>query len=106
MIPHMVCALSLALPPLAARADGAAEVSRLVKQLGSDDFWTREAASKRLKEIGAAALPALRRAASDGDTETRRRAEEAVAAIVQELYGEQALAVGHGASVLIVFATP
>ncbi len=46
-------------------ADDNSEISRLVKQLGSDDFDTREQASKRLDEIGDDALDALHKAAAE-----------------------------------------
>jgi uncharacterized protein (TIGR03067 family) len=51
-------------------------IARLIKQLGDDAFANREAASKELDAIGAPALDALRKAASDDDAEIRRRAEQ------------------------------
>src|SRR2546423_1670887 len=59
-------------PPGEPAAD---RVARLVKQLGHREFAKREAASKELDAIGEPALPALRKAASGGDPEVRRRAE-------------------------------
>jgi HEAT repeat protein len=54
-----------------------ADLDRLIRQLGSDNFDEREAASKRLPEYGTTALPALRTAANDADAERARRAREA-----------------------------
>jgi hypothetical protein len=57
-------------------AGQAAEIDRLVAQLGSARFVEREAASKRLKAIGRAAFDALDEAATNStDAEVRRRAE-------------------------------
>src|SRR4051794_21979826 len=70
-------ALPLLLPlPAAAPPAGpsAAEVGRLIVQLGDDDFDTREAATARLKEIGEPALAALREALTSDDLEVRTRA--------------------------------
>ena len=66
----------------------AEEVARLIGQLGSDDFDTREAASTRLEAIGEPALEALRRARDEsGDAEVRRRARDLSDAepVVQDL---------------------
>jgi hypothetical protein len=59
------------------RTLSAAEMERidfLVQQLGDRNFRKREAASNELREIGSAALPALRRALAAKDLESRRRA--------------------------------
>ena len=54
-----------------------AEVQKLIDQLGADDFRTRETASKRLEALGAAARPALEKAAKDaGSPEVRWRAQQ------------------------------
>jgi WD40 repeat protein len=50
------------------------ELERLIQQLGSDDFTRREAASKRLQDIGEPALPALRKALTSDDPEVFNRA--------------------------------
>lgn len=61
---------------------GAERIARLIKQLGNDEFVKREAASKELDAIGVPSLDALRKAAaSGGDEEVRRRAEQLVRAI-------------------------
>jgi hypothetical protein len=53
----------------------AAEIDRLIKQLGSDKFDEREAASRALAALGMAARPALTQATKGGDAEVRSRAE-------------------------------
>jgi hypothetical protein len=50
------------------------EIQRLIMQLGSDRFEEREAAGKRLEQIGEPALPALEKATRHRDAEVRRRA--------------------------------
>ena len=75
-LPRWFACLVLVIPfvPVVAAPDDA-EIAGLVKQLGDDEFAKREAASKRLKEIGDAALAALRKAAKDStDAEVRARA--------------------------------
>jgi hypothetical protein len=59
--------------------------AKLVEQLGAPEFAKREAASRELAELGAAALPALREAVKSGAPEVRRRAEELVKAIETQL---------------------
>ena len=59
------------------QADRQAEIARLVKQLGSDDYDRREQAERRLVEIGSAAVPALRAVLDDPDPEVRLRAGRA-----------------------------
>jgi hypothetical protein len=56
-------------------------IANLVKQLGSDDFREREAATKALAAIGFPALEALRKAAKDDDAEVAQRASRLVEAI-------------------------
>src|SRR3989440_3372751 len=77
--------LLLVLPFVPAVADDPddKEIARLVKQLGSAKFKEREAATKRLTEIGEPALDALGKAK---DTlEMRRRAEQIVDRIERRL---------------------
>jgi hypothetical protein len=72
-------------------ADPEAEIARLVKQLGDDDFDQREAATKRLAEIGEPALDTLRKAAaSSNDAEIRARVARLIAAITARLELAQA----------------
>ena len=73
----LACLLLTASPVVRAQdvappADG--EIAKLVLQLGDADFGTREAASRRLGEIGKPALDALKEAADGADAEIRTRA--------------------------------
>ena len=70
-LPRCVALLLLVLPfaPAVAVAPDDTEVERLIKQLGSDQFKEREAATKRLQEIGEPALDALDKALSSADAE-------------------------------------
>lgn len=52
------------------------EIEKLTKDLGSPEFAKREAASKRLGEIGAPAVEAIRKALTSPDPEVRSRARE------------------------------
>jgi hypothetical protein len=72
-------------PPLPAPAE-------LVGKLGSDEFREREAAGKRLDELGVAALDALRLACRSEDPEVARRARELVGRIEWRHANEVALA--------------
>jgi hypothetical protein len=67
-------------PAVAVQPDDT-EVERFVKQLGSADFRMRDAAAKRLQEIGEPALSALGKATTSDDGEVRRRAGEIAIAI-------------------------
>jgi hypothetical protein len=67
---------------LPAAAPPVPDVDRLIRQLGSDDFHQREAASEGLARIGEPALAALRKAkASARDLEVRRRAQRLIVSI-------------------------
>jgi hypothetical protein len=66
-------------PPAATDAD----IERLIRQLGSDEFAEREEATRGLEAVGEPALPALRKAAAAGDAEVRLRAS----ALVRKLGG-------------------
>jgi uncharacterized protein (TIGR03067 family) len=67
--------MSLAAQRAWAEPPATTEVGRLIKQLGSEKFSEREAAAKRLEEIGEAALGPLRAAAAQrDDPEVRLRA--------------------------------
>jgi len=74
-------ALLLALAPFAAGSSDA-DVERLVKQLGSDKFNEREAATSALIKVGKPALPALQKAATgSADAEVSSRAAQLILAI-------------------------
>ena len=70
-------------PVAATEPDEAAakEITASVKDLGSDDFRKRKAASDVLVKHGTAALGALRKAAESEDAEVKTRARAAVASI-------------------------
>jgi hypothetical protein len=55
-----------------------AEIGRLIRQLGSESFQEREAASRALELIGEPALGALAKAADNADAEIRGRAARLV----------------------------
>jgi WD40 repeat protein len=73
----------------------AAEIARLIQQLGDDQFDKREEASKRLLEIGEPAMPALRRALESKDAEIRQRAERLMPAIARRIFREVGRLEGH-----------
>ena len=52
------------------------QIAKLVKQLGDNDFDVREAASRKLLEVGEPAEDALATAAKSDDAEVSRRATE------------------------------
>ena len=103
-LPRWFALLVLVLPfvPAVAVDPDDAEISRLVRQLGNDDFFKREEASKRLKEIGEPALDALDKATTSDDPEVRRRAEDGIDAIETKLYGPALCLTGHTAAVRCV----
>jgi WD40 repeat protein len=76
-------------PVIAAPAD--AEVARLVKHLGDDNFDKREVASKGLEAIGEPALEAVTKTATSSDLEVRRRTADIVAVIDDNLHPEHYL---------------
>jgi hypothetical protein len=70
----------------------AQEIDRLIRQLNSDSFETREKASARLEKLGEAALPALEKAIQSGPSlEVRHRAEN-IATQIRNAVREQRLA--------------
>ena len=60
----------------------AAEIDRLIKQLGSDKFADRDAAQKALVKIGLPAVEPLRRATGHSEPEIASRAKQALAEIL------------------------
>jgi hypothetical protein len=88
LLPILVVGLGVglltALPSPAAESAATAEkISKLIEQMGSNEFDDRENAQKQLDAIGEPALEALKKAMSNEDTEIRRRAEELVKVIEQ-----------------------
>jgi len=76
-LPRCFALLLLILPfvPVFAVDSDDQEIQRLVKQLGSAKFKEREAATKRLNEVGEPVRAVLQEAAaSDADHEMQRRA--------------------------------
>ncbi|HEX4794903.1 MAG TPA: HEAT repeat domain-containing protein [Humisphaera sp.] len=73
--------------PALALADGPttqpADVAALIHQLGDDSYKIRAEAAQHLREIGAAAIPALRDAKNSRDPEVRVRVQE----LIEELSG-------------------
>src|SRR5207245_8660946 len=99
-LPRWFALLVLALPfvPIVAAPDDA-EIARLIKQLGDDEFMKREEATTRLKEIGEPALDAVTKATTNSDPEVRRRAEDIVLVIENKVYGAELCLTGHAAPV-------
>lgn len=65
--------------PVAAAPPNDAEITRLIKQLDSDDFDTREAASKKLEDLGEPIRSEMEKVAeTGGDLETRARAMKVI----------------------------
>src|SRR5438445_7438663 len=90
---RLVLLVLLWVPPPA--ADGPGEIARLVKQLGDNDFEQREAAGRRLLEIGEPALDARRAAHAARDAEVRGRAADLIDAIYHQTAREVACFRGH-----------
>jgi len=83
-------------PVIAAGPDDA-EIARLVKQIGSDKYKERQAAMKRLTEIGEPALTALDKVTTP--LEARLRAEAVITAIEKDL---QRRLIGHTGGVVTI----
>ena len=66
-------------------------IDTFVQQLGDSRFAKRERATRKLTELGIAALPALRRAAQSSDKEVASRAKDCIAQIERERKGISAL---------------
>jgi hypothetical protein len=69
-----------------------AEVAKLVEQLGSADFREREAATRRLEELGPAAIEELRAAVTSDNPETARRAHDLLRKAERRLANDKTLA--------------
>ncbi len=84
-----------------------AEIERLIKQLGSDQFDQREAASRALEAIGEPGREALLKAVGRGeDAEVQRRAEQVLAALDAKVYRELRCFTGHERSVFCAAFSP
>jgi hypothetical protein len=87
-------ALGGALALYSAPAPNAADpdrIEKLIKQLGSDQFAEREQATRDLEAIGAAAVPALEKAAGSADAETSSRAKGLLEKLGQAAESEKLL---------------
>jgi hypothetical protein len=105
--PLWVVSLSLLTCPAPLLGQDAIPVDRLVRQLGSDSFAEREAASEALERLGAGALAPLRQArAANHDAEARRRAARLIDVIEESLYREVSCFRGHRRSVCGVAFSP
>jgi hypothetical protein len=71
---------------------GPREAAQLVEKLGSQSFAEREAATKRLDELGVLALGELRAACKSEDPEVASRAKDLVAKIERRISNERAIA--------------
>jgi hypothetical protein len=71
-------------------------IDRLIEQMGDEDFEARQKASDALADIGAAALPALRRATKSPSEEVKRKAEELLGEIYAQEEEEEEQAGGEG----------
>jgi len=74
----------------------AARIEALVKELGSEDYDTREAAYQELMRIGAAAKPALEKAARSPDVQTRVSAKRLLEKLRPRAGGRRELAPDRG----------
>jgi hypothetical protein len=79
-------------PAPAAKPPTAAEIRKLIDQLGSGSFAEREEATAALDAAGEPALPGLRKAVESDDAEVRRRAGELLKKIETRVDAEHLLA--------------
>src|SRR5262249_18332992 len=68
-------------PPDAPTPQSDPAVEKLVKQLGDGDFRLREDAAKKLRDLGAKAIPALLVGTRDTSLEVSRRAREVLTTV-------------------------
>src|SRR5438105_698561 len=78
-------AVVLAQPLVALPPPSATGVARLIKQLGSDRFAEREAASKTLESMGERARVAVQKAQEAEDPEVRARARRLVELVLDRV---------------------
>jgi hypothetical protein len=75
-----------------------AEISALIRQLGADDFHDRRDASQKLKQLGKAAIPALKEARNSKDPEIQARADELLQEIDEPTVTEEPIPQPAGAA--------
>jgi hypothetical protein len=80
-------------------------IERLVSNLASKDFQTRQRAEENLTKMGELAEPALRRAADSGDPEVRRRAKRLLGRLVLPVADGEQLRAIRSAQVLELIGT-
>jgi len=73
-------------------AEAPPDIPKLIAQLGSPDFRTREAASEKLRSFGADSLKPLQDSIAAGNPEANRRAELLIGQIRRKLSDEAAIA--------------
>jgi hypothetical protein len=69
----------------------AEQAARLVAELGSDDFETRERAARQLETLGPAVVPALRKATTSPDPEVRRLAVQVAERLARKMEAAEVL---------------
>jgi hypothetical protein len=69
----------------------AEQAARLIADLGSDDFETRERAVRQLEEMGPAVAPALRKATTSDDPEVRRLAIQVAERLARKMEAAEVL---------------
>ncbi len=92
--------------PAKSKAPSPAEIDRLIRQLGADDFNQREAASKALERIGVPAWAAVEIACKSTDAEVRRRAAELLEVLATVPCREMRIFQGHKGEVWGVAFSP
>jgi WD40 repeat protein len=93
--------------PTQATPPDTSEIERLIEQLGSPNFAEREAAAKRLNDMGESALDSLRKAAAGSkDAEIRRQSLSLVKTIEDHIYTEVRRFEGHTAKVTCIAFSP
>ena len=91
------------LPP----AKSPAEIDRLIKQLGNDDFDQRvRRRARRWRRWGSLLNALLRAATKSNDAEVRRRANDVVKALTANLYRESRCFTGHKGPINSVALSP
>ncbi len=101
LLPILFC---IAVAPAFA-ADGQAtpqEIDKLIAQLESEDFDTRQAATEKLKSAGEGALEALHKASVGGNAEAAFRAPKVIASIQKTLAGPLRVMEGKQGRILCV----